>query len=113
MAKKSKAKGGSWELEVAHNLREIGYPNIVSTRSESKNLDNAKIDLVDPDGLLECNIQCKYTANMPNYFTIRDACPDKEKPFCIAWKKATNDGSNSPGAVVVMPISYFYELIKR
>lgn len=112
-AKKSKAKGNAFELEVAHKLQEIGYPNVVSSRSESKSKDDAKIDLVDKDDLLACNIQCKYTANMPNYFTIRDACPDKDKPFCMAWKKATNDGTNSPGTVVVMPIEYFYQLIKQ
>lgn len=112
-AKKSKAKGSHFELEVAHALQGIGYPNVVSSRSESKSKDDAKIDLVDKDGLLECNIQCKYTANMPNYFTIRDACPDKDKPFCMAWKKAMNDGTNSPGTVFVIPAEYFYQLIKR
>lgn len=50
---------------------------------------------------------------MPNYFEISSACTDKSKPFCIAWKKASNDGSQSLGTVVVLPISYFYELIKK
>ena len=113
LAKKSKAKGGAFELEVAHKLREIGYPNVVSSRSESKTKDDQKIDLIDKDGLLPCNIQCKYTQNLPNYFTIRDACPDKEKPFCLAWKKATNDGSHSEGTVMIIPINYFYDLIKK
>ena len=31
----------------------------------------------------------------------------------MAWKKATNNGSQSPGTVVVIPLEYFYKLIKR
>jgi hypothetical protein len=58
-------------------------------------------------------IQVKYTQNTPNYFSISEACTDKSKPFTIFWKKATNDGTNSPGTVVMLPDWYFYNLINK
>lgn len=112
-AKRNKSKGNGFELEVVNKLKDIGYSGAVSSRSQNKLADADKVDIVDTNNELPVNIQCKYTQNMPNYFTIRDACTDKSKPFCMAWKKATDDGSQSPGTVVVIPIAYFYELIKR
>ena len=55
----------------------------------------------------------KKIKNMPNYFDIRDACSDKSKPFCICWKKAGKNGAPSVGQVAVIPIEYFYELLKK
>lgn len=109
-ARKSKRKGSAFELEIVHKLREIGYPNCATTRSESKALDAKKVDVYDPT--LSCYIQAKYTQNIPNYFTIRESAP-QDKPFCLAWKKAGKEGENSPGTVIVIPIDYFYQLISK
>lgn len=112
-AKRSKHKGNNFELEVVNKLKEIGYSGCVSSRSVNKLADNNKIDIIDTNNELPINIQNKYTANTPSYFTIRDLCTDKSKPFVLFWKKATNDGTNSPGTVVMCPDWYFYELIKK
>ena len=72
-------------------------------------LDNAKIDICDDT--LPCYIQAKYTQNLPNYFTIESNCDRKDKPFCLAWKKAGKDGEQSPGTLMIIPIDYFYQLI--
>lgn len=112
-AKRNKTKGNGFELELVKKLKECGYEGAVSARSQNKLADANKIDIVDMNGELPFNLQAKYTQNLPNYFTIREECTDKEKPFCLAWKKATGDGSQSPGTVVVVPIEYFYELIKK
>ena len=86
-------------------MRDVGYEGCVSSRSQNKLADADKIDIVD--------IQAKFTQNMPNYFDIRDACSDKSKPFCICWKKAGKNGAPSVGQVAVIPIEYFYELLKK
>lgn len=112
-AKKSKHKGNNFELEVVAKLKEVGYEGCMSSRSQNKLADANKIDIVDANNQLPINVQCKYTANTPSYFTIRDACSDKSKPFTLFWKKSTSDGSNSPGTIVMVPDWYFYELIKR
>ena len=93
-ASRNKKKGNSFELEIVHKLREIGYEGCVSSRSQNKALDADKVDICDMNDELPVNIQSKYTQNMPNYFDIRYACSDKVKPFCMIWKKAGKDGSN-------------------
>lgn len=112
-ASKSKRKGSGFELEVVHKLRDIGYPGCVSSRSQDKMADANKIDIVDMDKELPVNIQCKYTQNLPNYFDIRDACNDKDKPYCLLWKKAGKNGEQSRGTVAIIPIEYFYQLISK
>ena len=110
-AKKSKNKGSAWEYEVVKCLKDIGYEGCKTAKGESKNMDNNKIDIVDAS--LPVNIQCKYTQNLPNYFDIRDACTDKDKPYCLIWKKAGKNGEQSRGTVAVIPIEYFYQLIEK
>ena len=112
-AKKSKNKGSAFETEVINHLKEIGYTGCVRAAGESKKADNNKIDIVDTDRKLPVNIQCKNTQNLPNYFTIRDACSDKSKPFVMAWKKAAEGGSVSPGTVFILPDTLFYELLSK
>ena len=108
-AKKSKTKGSAWEYEVVKRLKEIGYEGCVTAKGESKFVDNNKIDIIDKNGELPCNIQCKNLANTPSYFAIRDACTDKSKPFVVCWKKADSQGN----AVAIIPIDYFYQLISK
>lgn len=111
-AKKNKNKGSGLELEVIKQLKDIGFEGCVSSRSQAKNIDNAKVDIVDINDELPTHIQCKYTQNTPSYFGIKDECPLTDKPFTIVWKKATNDGTNSPGTVAIIDINFFYELLK-
>lgn len=112
LAKKNKSKGNNWELEIINKLKEIGYGGCVSSRSQSKNIDNAKVDIIDVNNELPVYIQAKYLQNSPNYFTIRDECPLKDKPFVICWKKTGADGSPSPGSIAMVDIDFFYELLK-
>jgi hypothetical protein len=110
-AKRSKQKGNALELDVIHRLNEIGY-NTVSSRSNSKNLDNAKVDIDDLDGNLSTYIQCKATQSTPSYFKIREECPLKDKFFSVIWKKQDKEGGNSPGTVAIIPIEMFYDYLK-
>lgn len=110
-AKKSRNKGASWEREVRDKLIEIGYTGVVTARGESKKVDNNKIDLIDTDGRLPINVQCKQYANTPSYFTIRDSCTDKSKPFIVMWKKSAAGSESSPGSVAIVPVDFFYQLL--
>ena len=112
-SKKNKLKGSAYELEIIHKLREIGYTGCVSSRSQNKLADADKIDIIDMNNQLPVNIQAKFTQNLPNYFDIKDACSDKDKPFCICWKKAGKNGESSRGQVAIIPIDYFYELLQK
>ena len=109
-AKRSKSKGSKLELDVIHKLNEIGY-NTVSSRSNSKLLDNAKIDVCDLDGNLPCYIQCKATQVTPSYFKIEEECPLKDRNFVVIWKKQDKDGGQSPGTIFMAPISMLYDYL--
>ena len=109
-AKKSRNKGSEFEYHVCRKLNELGL-NCVTARGESKRMDNGKLDIVDKSNKLPIGVQCKHTINLPNYFTIKDACIDQEKPFCLLWKKATNDGTNSPGTIAIIPEEFLYTLL--
>lgn len=111
-AKKSKSKGSALEYEVVKQLREIGFTGCVTAKGESKKVDNNKIDIIDTDNRLPVNIQCKHTANTPSYFTIRDACTDTSKPFCVVWKKSNNEAGISPGTICMIPIGLFYDMLE-
>lgn len=110
-AKQSKRKGNSYELKIIHELTDLGYDGLKSSRSESKNLDNAKIDIADTLNVLDFYGQCKRTKNTPNIESISEACPYKDKPLIVFWSKESDRQQNNE--YVMMPKEYFYKLIKK
>lgn len=110
-AKKSKSKGRDLEYEIVEKLKEIGYANVCRSAGESKTLDNNKVDIADPSGELEVAIQAKHYSNFPNYFTIKEECPDPRE-FVLIWKKSAQAGESSKGTVAVMDVNFFYKLLE-
>ena len=110
-AKKSKSKGRDLEYEIVEKLKEIGYANVCRSAGESKTLDNNKVDIADPSGELEAAIQAKHYSNFPNYFTIKEECPDPRE-FVLIWKKSAQAGESSKGTVAVMDVNFFYKLLE-
>ena len=78
-------------------------------------MDDAKVDLVDPDGIMPFYPQIKLTQKTPDYFGIEKECPYKDKPFVIFWNKTrpTESTFRSEGQIVMIPKSFFYQLIKK
>ena len=113
--KRNRARGNAYECTIAQELRELGYPNIKTSRSESKAMDDRKVDLVDLDNRLCFYPQLKATMNTPDYFGISKQCPLKDKPFVIFWKKikATESTFRSEGEIVMLPKEFFYKLIQK
>lgn len=109
-AKKSKNKGAGFETEIVKVLNSIGYETCRSA-GESKHLDDSKVDIADLKGDLEVAIQAKHTQNLPNYFKLRESCPDP-RPFCLLWKKVADVGSISDGSVAIIPLDFFYKLLE-
>lgn len=106
-AKKSKNKGSHWEYDLVKMFKEAGYEDCVTSRGESRNLDNSKIDIVSDSLPFYC--QAKNLANTPSYFKISDECPLKDKPFVICWKKSNEQGK----AIAMIPMEYFLKLISK
>lgn len=113
--KNSRSRGNAYERRIAQELRELGFPGVVTSRSESKSMDNAKVDLIDTEHKLKCLLQLKLTQSTPNYFKIRKECPIKDAPFCIIWNKTkpTDSTYRSEGEVVILDKDFFYKLIQN
>ena len=110
--KKSRNKGRGLEYDIVDRLKEIGYTDVCRSAGESKRLDNNKVDIADPSGQLEVAIQAKHYANFPNYFKIREECPDV-RDFVLIWKKSAEAGEVSKGTVAVMDVEFFYKLLEN
>lgn len=112
--KNNKRRGNLYECKIAKELRDLGYTGIVTSRSESKSMDDMKIDLIDKHNKLPFYCQIKRTIKSPNYFEIKNACPLNDKPFVLFWnaQKPTDSTFRSIGEVVVLDKQFFYELLK-
>jgi Holliday junction resolvase len=75
-------KGNAYERKLANELTELGF-DVVTSRAESKNMDQNKVDLIDRSGKLPLNIQVKRTKATPSYFTIRSESTVNPISFCI------------------------------
>lgn len=110
-SKKSRSKGSGLETEIVNKLKEIGYSGVCRAAGESRKLDNSKVDIADVNNELEIAIQAKCTKNLPNYYTIRDNCPDS-RDLVLIWKKVAEENSISKGTLALVPIDLFYEMLK-
>ena len=112
---RNKRKGNSYELKLIKELKEItGDVDLCSSRSESKRLDDAKIDIADPNGILDFYVQAKSTMNVPQIKKINDEVGKKDKPLIIFWNAQEKREVNfvSVGEYCIVPKSYFYDLLK-
>ena len=113
----SKRKGNSYESKIVKELTELGYKGLKSSRSESKNLDDNKIDIAETEDKLPCYFQLKCTRNTPNYFKIAQECGTKDRPFCLIWNRQDSIEGQvnmcSVGELVMVPKDFFYELLKH
>lgn len=113
--KRSRARGVAYEQQIAKELRELGFEGVVTSRAESKTMDDNKVDLIDKNDQLFFYPQLKRTGKCPNYFSIEEACPLKDKPFVVFWnyQKPTEKTFRSGGEIVMLSKAFFYELIKK
>ena len=115
--KYSKSKGNRYEQKIAKELRGLGFSGVVTSRSESKKIDNLKVDLIDTNQQLPFYAQLKCTSNTPSFFKIKSQCSLNDKPFVLFWNsQKISDGQinmHSEGEVVFVPKEFFYELIKN
>lgn len=113
--KYAKQKGNNYELKIIKELIALGYKGLKSSRSESKNLDNDKIDIAETEDKLPMYVQCKCTKKYPDVNVNIKDCPRKDRPLVIFWNKQVDKGVNmgSDGEYVIMSKNFFYELIKN
>ena len=113
----SKNKGNAYERQIVNELKELtGDQDICTARSDSKKLDNMKIDISDPNNTLPCYFQLKKTQTTPSVKKINQEVGKIDKPLCILWniqeKKDGNVNITSSGEYAIVPKEFFYNLVE-
>lgn len=111
----SRNKGNAYELKLVKELKEITKDeDLCTARSESKKLDNAKIDIADPNNTLDFYVQAKATQNTPQVKKLNAEVGKKDKPLVIFWNAQEKREVNiiSVGEYVILQKEHFYDLLK-
>lgn len=95
-------KGHAFERVVAEIWREAGWEKCVTSRSESKNLDDMGIDLCYTEPFI---VQCKAVEAL-NVHKALGQMPEIEGTYKALFSK-----KNRQGTVVVLDIADFFELL--
>lgn len=114
MSNRNRTAGIAGELKIAKELRELGFDKVVTTRSESKRMDDMGVDLIQlPSPLLElpCFFQIKKTLQTPSS-DLLDIPIDK--PLVIIHQKQKKKGKRfyTVGEYAIMKKELLYKLLK-
>lgn len=115
IGKRNRNRGHKYELKLVKELQEItGNGHICTSRSESKSLDNDKIDIADPDNVLDFYVQAKATKATPPIKKIFNTVGRTDKPLSIFWnvQESREHKQISVAEYVIIPKEFFYNLIK-
>lgn len=82
LGKRNRQRGNEYERRIAKELNELGF-QVVTSRSESKNMDNNKVDLIDLSNKLPVYLQLKRVTSTPQYFKIREESTIPNKHFAL------------------------------
>jgi hypothetical protein len=118
--KRNKNAGHSWEREIVNDLKEMGYPHVVTTRSESRGRDAQKIDVMNKDegenGRLPYNIQAKSLSKTAPYPKLLAELPIVKNVINVIFHKQTkaNDSGRfmTQGKFAILSLTDFYQMIK-
>jgi hypothetical protein len=91
--KRNRAAGHKFERECVKLLREIGFTDVVSSRSANRARDAQKIDLVNQDeiksGRLPWAIQCKNVKGHLKYAPVLAEMPDETNITKVVFHNQT------------------------
>lgn len=110
MANRNRTQGNNFERIICKELKELGF-EAVTSRSESRNLDNLGVDIVTN---LPYHIQCKNMVKQPKYHTLLTTMPTDKEPVVI--HRQTHKAKSrfvTDGDYVIMKKELFYKLIKE
>lgn len=107
----NRANGNAYERQLAKEMRELGFVDCVTSRSESKRRDDAGVDLCYTGPL---NIQAKAWASAPGYHSVLKGMPEEAGQINVIFHKRPKRkgvGDNF-GEVVVLSKEDFYEIVE-
>jgi hypothetical protein len=113
---RNRRRGHSYETKIVKELKEItGDEEMCTSRSESKRLDDKKIDIFDPNNILPFYCQMKATQATPQIKKLNFEVGLKDKPLVIFWnaQEAKNKKQISVGEYCIVPKKLFYDMLKK
>ena len=113
MANRNRWAGHQFECDTVNLLKEIGFTEAVTSRSESRRTDNTGIDIMYVPGF---DLQCKCTVPNPNYHELIEKMPDNGKIKAVAHRKTAKSKTGKfmvKGEYVTVKLEDFLKLIKR
>lgn len=116
IGKRSRNRGHAYERKIVNELKKItGDEDLCTSRSESKKLDDMKIDIADPNNTLSFYCQIKSTQQTPQIKKINLEVGKKDKPLVIFWNaQESRDAKQiSVGEYCILPKEFFYKLISK
>lgn len=119
MSYRNRQAGHKWERDLAKMFRNLNYPHVVTTRSESKSRDNQGIDLMNKDerknGQFPFNVQAKCTTRTLNYPKLLDELPKEEGIINVVLHRHTAKAETKfmvTGEYAILTLEDFIKLIK-
>lgn len=115
-AKRNRTAGHNYERKIASLYREAGYLDAVTTRQESRSLDNCKVDIAR----VPFYPQCKYgykTMSVNGYIALlkeidtllKDHGDMEELPIVIHHRR----GLAKFNDLVIMSREHYFEILKQ
>ena len=113
---RNRRRGQKYEVKIVKELKEItGDEELCTSRSESKKLDDKKIDIADPNNVLPFYCQMKSTQATPQIKKLNEEVGLKDKPLVIFWnaQEAKDKKQISVGEYCIVPKKLFYDILKE
>lgn len=113
MANRNRTAGLNWERTVINDLKKIGFSKAVSSRSESKNRDDAKVDACFTGNY---NFQMKNVKGKIDYHTILAEMPVEENINVIIHKMTKKSAGKKNfievGKYVILKYEDFLQIVE-
>lgn len=118
--KRNRTAGHAWERASVTKLKDTkAFPHVVTSRSESKARDDAKVDLMNKDelinGRLSYNIQCKNTTTSLPYPKLLAEMPNDGYINVLFHNQTKKVGGRfmSKGQYAMLSLEDFIRLITQ
>ena len=115
-ANRNRTAGNGLERKYVNEIKALGFPGMVTSRSESRGLDARKVDIFDLDDVFPYYIQVKNMVQNLNYHRMfEDETRDRRKPYIIMHQKTKKKGNRfyREAEYVIMEKETFYELLRK
>lgn len=123
MGSRNRQAGNRFECDIVKELKQMGY-EVVTSRSESRSMDNKKVDVFSPlgthpDRVFPYYVQAKFTASNPSYSSLLETMPG-DRPGVVFHRKSEayrcrdeKTRYRNAGEYVIMTKELFYKLLNE